>query len=97
MAKRANATSYGQKAGNKPNTTKPGTGRLPDIFKKRMSLLASRAATVRNVEKILQDHKHPSFMKALEFAAERGFGKEATTLEGDITIRVVREESPPSA
>lgn len=97
--KRANATSYGGKQGNTPkgkDQKRPGTGRLPDVFKARMALLASRQKTVKNVEKILDNPNHPLFGKMLDFAAERGFGKESTPVDATVTVKVIREENPPS-
>jgi hypothetical protein len=102
MPRRASATSFGGIAGNPGNKTKAGPGRLPDIFKMRMANLAARNKTAKNVEKILDDPAHPAFMKALEFAADRGFGKAAQAI--DLTtggekinaLLVVPEEQAPS-
>ncbi len=89
MPRRATSTSFGGKAGNPQNKTKAGPGRLPDTFKNRMATLAARAKTAKNVEKILDDDKHPQFMKALEFAADRGFGKAPQPIVGDPTAPLV--------
>jgi len=62
-----------------------------------MALLASRAKTANQVEKILNDKDHPAFMKALEFAADRGFGKVPQGVVGpnggplEVQVRFVRE------
>lgn len=77
MPRRANATSFGGKAGNPRNTTKPGTGRPPDVFRNRMQLLALRAAQAKRLEKLLSD-KNPddhTFLKAFSEVSDRGFGK----------------------
>lgn len=73
------STSFGQKSGNKGGKGPPkGSGGRPlAIYQKRMQLAAQAA----QVEKILKDPDHPQFMKALEFAANRGFGKVAETIE----------------
>lgn len=37
--------------------------------------LASNDAVLTQVEKILKDPDHPQFMRALQWAADRGYGK----------------------
>lgn len=92
MPRRATSTSFGGKAGNPRNTTIPGTGAPPEVFRRRMALLASRAKTVKQVEEILDDKDHQHFMRALEYATDRGYGKEAQPLDGELTIRIVEGE-----
>jgi hypothetical protein len=41
---------------------------------------------------ILSDPSHPQFLKALEFATERGYGKEVQPMEGDLKLTVVRRD-----
>ncbi len=96
MAKSATSTSYGQKGGNTPNRTTPGTGRPPDTFKMRMATLIERAKVANNIEKILSDPDHSSFMKALEFAADRAYGKATDNkqLSGEVVVRIVRDDAP---
>ena len=67
-----------------------GSGQLPDDFKRRMAECVSRQETQRELDKILADADHPHFMKALEFAAARGFGavKQEVSLEGGATILI---------
>lgn len=74
MPKRATSTSFGASRGNARG---PGNRVGPDVqmFKVRMATIAERTKTAKNLEKILDDHDHPAFMKALEFASDRGFGK----------------------
>lgn len=95
MPRRATATSFGGKAGNARNTTKPGPGRPPQVYSERMRLAAEAA----RIETILKDPDHPQFMKALQFAADRGMGKVPDTIEhsGNVqhamTVRLVPAKS----
>lgn len=50
-----------------------GSGRPPDEFKLLLASLASRARTVAALSKILKDKDHPLFMKALQYASDRGY------------------------
>lgn len=93
-AKHANDTSFGGSKGNKPGRKKgdpTNIGVLPEVFRKRMALIAARNRTAANVERILDDADHPQFMKALEFAATRGYGKPAETVEhkGTVGVKVI--------
>lgn len=98
MPRRSSATSFGGKSGNKkgrgPAKGAPNAGALPATFKNRMALLAARAKTAKNIESILDDPKHPQFMKALEFAADRGYGRveQPQTHTGSVEIIVRRDE-----
>lgn len=96
MPRHATSTSYGGKAGNTPNTSTPGSGRPPDTFKMRMATLVERANTVGNIEQILDNPQHPSFMKALEFATDRAYGKPTDNkqLSGEVVVRVIRDDAP---
>jgi hypothetical protein len=51
------------------------------MFRRKMQLIASRAKTVANVEKLLEAPNHPNFMRALEFAADRGYGKAPSSVD----------------
>jgi hypothetical protein len=53
-----------------------------------MRRLASRAKTVKNVEKVLDDADHQQFSRILEFAADRGYGKPVSA--EDVKERVAR-------
>lgn len=57
------------------NTTVPGPGRPPDEFKRRMAAIASGDKQLKALEEIAKDKGHPDFLKALAFAADRGYGK----------------------
>jgi hypothetical protein len=63
-----------------------------------MRLLASREATVKNVEKILDDADHKAFATVLTFAADRGYGKpvSAENIRERVvkTIEVIRSHCP---
>ncbi len=45
------------------------------MFYDRLRLILERNKTARNVEKVLDDPKHPQFAKILEFATDRVHGK----------------------
>lgn len=87
-----NQRSFGEKDGNPTNRGKPGPGRPPAVYSTRMKLAAEAA----RIEAILSDPDHPQFMKALQFAAERGFGKvpDQTEMSGEIVVRVLRDDTP---
>jgi len=61
-----------------------GGGRPPDEFKRRMAQCASRDETIAALEEILRDKDHPHFMRALEFCADRGYGKVVVELRGGL-------------
>lgn len=50
-------------------------GRPPDEFKKLCQELASGAATLAAVRKILKNPDHPAFQGALRWATENGYGR----------------------
>ena len=81
--RRGNATSFGGKAGNKRNTTIPGTGWKPDSFHNRMKLIADRAAEAKRWERLLSDENQDddTFFKAFDRAADRGYGKPSQGVE----------------
>ena len=85
MAKRglksASPTSFGQIRGNPRNTTKPGPGVAPEVYRRKMQLLASRHETIRQLEAVLEQPNHPAFMRAVEFAADRGYGKAPSSVD----------------
>lgn len=67
-------------------------GRPKDEWKAMLREMASSDQTLAGVRSILQDPTHPQYLKALEFAAERGYGKEAQTVEGDMRLTVVMRD-----
>lgn len=83
-----------------------GGGRHPDEFRSRMAECASRDETIEALEEILRDRDHPHFMRALEFCADRGYGKialelnsalasiDVTRLSDDQLQRIVDGEHP---
>jgi ABC-type phosphate transport system auxiliary subunit len=71
------------------NPGNKGGGRTRDEFKAKMRELAGSDEAVHGLQSILRDPTHPQYLKALEFAAERGYGKEAQTVEGDMRLTVV--------
>lgn len=58
----------------------PGTGRPPDEFKRMLSHLVSRDQTMKELKAILEDRDHPHYVKALQFAADRGYPELASAL-----------------
>ena len=71
----------------------PGTGGRPrDEFRALMRELVSRPETVTGLEAILSNPDHPAYLRALEFAAERGYGKESNEVAGGLTLTVVRRD-----
>ena len=83
MPKRATSTSFGGKAGNKGNTTIPGTGKPPEMFKRRMQYLADLAAECNRFERILKSDETPddTWMKAFDRVADRGYGSPAKSVD----------------
>lgn len=69
-----------------------GGGRPKDEWKAMLREMASSDQTLAGIRSILQDPTHPQYLKALEFAAERGYGKEAQTVEGDMRLTVVMRD-----
>lgn len=64
-------------------------GRPKDEWKAKLRELASSDSAIAGLTAIINDPTHPHYLKALEFAAERGYGKEAQTVEGDMRLTVV--------
>lgn len=95
MPRRASATSFGGKAGNPRNTTKPGSGAPPEAFKMRLQTLIDREQTCKAIATILSDPDHPHFMRALDYATNHAYGKPKETVEQtgavEILVRFVEE------
>ena len=53
--------------------------------------------TRQAIETILRDPAHPAFGKVLQWADERGWGKEAQAVEGGLTLTVVRRDESNGA
>lgn len=73
----------------------PNSGRPRDEWKAWLRSLVDSATTRASIEQILTDPKHPAFSRVLQWADERGFGKETTPIEATVTELVVirRDES----
>lgn len=71
-------------------------GRPKDEWKAALRELASADEVLDAVRAILQDHSHPQFLRALEYASERGYGKEAQGVEGDVRLTIVRRDESGS-
>lgn len=67
--------------GSAPGTNRGGTGRPPDEFRAACAKLADDTLRRGYVEGILKDPSHPQFMRALEWAADRGYGKTPQAVE----------------
>lgn len=67
-------------------------GRPRDEFRAALREAVSADAVLEALERILRDPDHPAFLRAVEFAAERGYGKEASPVEGGLTLTVVRRD-----
>ncbi len=88
MARRKSATSFGESRGN---TRGPGNrkGVDPQIFKRRMQILAQRAADSKRLEKLVSDVAKgetdtvdpKDFLAAMKECATRGFGMPTQGLE----------------
>lgn len=76
---------------------RPGTGGRPrDEWKAALRDLVSSDDAIARLAAILSDPAHPQFLRAMEFAAERGYGKEAQALEGDVRLTVIRRDESAS-
>lgn len=67
-------------------TNKGGPGRPPDEFKAALAKLADDAVRAGHVATILTNPDHPQFLRALEWATDRGYGKVETKV--DATVRL---------
>lgn len=73
------------------NPGNKGGGRPRDEWKAALASMASSDEVMKHLRAVLSlGPEHPFFGKALEFAAERGYGKEATPIEhdGSVTLDV---------
>lgn len=106
MPKRANATSFGGSKGNRPGRKKgdpTNVGAMPEVFRRRMQILASRAAEAKRLERLLSDENADDelFLKAFDRVCDRGYGKAPQSV--DVTsdgekiqsLLVVPEEHAP--
>jgi hypothetical protein len=74
----------------------PGTGGRPrDEWKAWLRELVDSPLTRVSIETILQDPTHPAFPRVLQWADERGYGKEVTPIDATVSQLVVirRDES----
>ena len=76
-----------RRGSEKGNT--PGSGRPRDEWKAALAAMASSDDTLAHVRAVLSDPLHPHWFRALEFAAERGYGKEPQALDvkADVVTR----------
>jgi hypothetical protein len=79
--------------GRGPAPGAPNAGRPRDEWKAALAALASSDEVLAHVRRVLADPDHPQWMRALEYASERGFGKETATVEqsGAVEVRVTYE------
>ncbi len=64
-----------------------------------MQQAASRGTTLQALTVILKNPDHPHFMRALEYATDRGYGRELQPIGGDLNVvhgvlRVPATETP---
>ena len=60
---------------------KGGTGRPPNEWKARMAKIADRWAKAVETQKVVDNPKHPHFMKAGQFAAEQAHGQASKNVD----------------
>ena len=82
---------YDPRRGHGPAKGALNAGRPPDEFKAQMAALASRDETLLALETILSDPNHSSFIQALRFATDRGYGRPAPTIDDDKKVTVYLE------
>jgi hypothetical protein len=74
---------------------KPGAinaGRPRDEWKAWLRQLVDSDETRHAIAAILCDPSHPAFPRTLQWADERGYGKETQALDGTLTLTVVRRD-----
>lgn len=67
-------------AGRGPKKGAANAGRPRDEWKSALAALVSSDEVLTHVRDVLADPTHPQWMRAMEFASERGFGKESVDL-----------------
>lgn len=72
--------------GSLPGTHRGGSGRPPEEFKAALAAIADNAVKKGYVEQILTDPEHQHFMRALEWATERGYGKVETKIDAKVSL-----------
>ena len=66
-------------------------GRHSDEFKARMRLLAGSDDVLKAIAAILNDKDHPHFVRALTFAADRGYGRPTQPIDVTSTGRTLAD------
>lgn len=93
MPRHATSTSFGGKAGNKGNTTKPGPGRPGKGYTLRMKMLADQYAESKRFEQVLKDPDSSldDFLKVFDRVSDRAYGKavQPSSVEGAMQLNVV--------
>lgn len=69
------AKGHDPRRGRGPKRGATNAGRPPDEFRAALQALASWDEVLVTLERILRDPDHPQFMRALEYCADRGYGK----------------------
>lgn len=86
----ANPALRGQGRGPKPGAI--NAGRPRDEWKAWLRSLVDSATTRDAIAAILSDPTHPAFPRVLTWADERAWGKEAQSIDGGLTLTVVRRD-----
>lgn len=92
-------------AGRGPKKGAPNAGRPRDEWKAWLRSIVDAEETREGIAAILSDHSHPAYAKVLQWAAERGYGKESDHIEHSgegggpiaitVTRRVIRPDKTP--
>ena len=71
------------------------SGRRPNAWKQIMARCVTRGSTLRALNRVLKNDKHPAFIGALRFAAEYAYGKPQENLEvnGKVGLEVLLARS----
>ena len=83
--------------GRGPAKGAPNAGRPRDEWKAWLRSLVDSSETRESVAAILRDPEHPAFARVLQWADERGYGKEATVVDGVMQLTVVRRDESRGA
>lgn len=75
-----------------PRPGAPNAGRPRDEWKAWLRSLVDSDATRSAIAQVLSDPDHPAFGRVLQWADERGWGKEAQQVEGNHQLIVIRRD-----
>ena len=75
-----------------PRPGAPNAGRPRDEWKAWLRSLVDSEPVRKAIETVLSDPEHPAFGRVLQWADERGWGKEAQQVEGKHQLVVIRRD-----